>query len=209
MKNLNYNIDSKELIGYALSFAGFVLPKIKVDEIILFGSVARGEAEKESDVDLFFNVKQNEEILKKELKKELERFYKTKIFETWSLKGIRNQIKIEVGNLDEWKLKRSIVNNGIVLYGRYKSIPEATKQFTYFSIKPIKNIAKRNKLIRKLFGRKEKTYSTESVVLSSGGKKLTPLSFIIPGEKSQEIIKLLESEKADFSFFNFWTDEIA
>ena len=130
-------------------------------------------------------------------------------FEIWSLKGIKNQIKIEVGNLDEWKLKRSIVNNGVVLYGRYKSIPEVTKQFAYFSIKPIKNIAKRNKLIRKLFGRKEKTYSAESLVLSSGGKKLTSLSFIIPGEKSQEIIKLLESEKADFSFFNFWTDEIA
>ena len=205
MKTLN----PKDLIAYATAFVSFVLPKIETDEIILFGSVARKEATEKSDIDIFFNIKKDEKKIKKTLKEEINKFYKTKIYEVFQQKGSVLPINIEAGNLDKWKLKRSIVSNGVVLYGRYKSIPEATKQFTYFSIKPIKNIAKRNKLIRKLFGRKEKTYSTESSVLSSGGKKLTPLSFIIPGEKSQEIIKLLESEKADFSFFNFWTDEIA
>ena len=41
MKDLNYNMDKNELIGYASSFASFVIPKINVDEIILFGSAAR------------------------------------------------------------------------------------------------------------------------------------------------------------------------
>ena len=50
MKNLNY----KELIAYASSFASFVIPKAEFDEIILFGSVARNEADKDSDIDLFF-----------------------------------------------------------------------------------------------------------------------------------------------------------
>jgi len=44
---------NKELIAYAASFISFILPKIDVDEIILFGSVSREEATKESDVDLF------------------------------------------------------------------------------------------------------------------------------------------------------------
>src|SRR3989344_5161649 len=202
-------LNSKELIAYATAFVSFVLPKIEADEIILFGSVARKEATEKSDIDIFFNIKKDEKKIKNVLKQEISKFHKTKIYDVFQQKGSVLPINIEVGNLDKWKLKRSIVNNGVVLYGRYKSIPEVTKQFAYFSIKPIKNIAKRNKLIRKLFGRKEKTYSAESLVLSSGGKKLTPLSFIIPGEKSQEITKLLQSEKADFSFFSFWTDEIA
>jgi len=37
-------------------FVALILPKIDVDEIILFGSVARGEANENSDVDLFFNI---------------------------------------------------------------------------------------------------------------------------------------------------------
>ena len=206
MKNLNYNLNYKELIGYALSFAGFVLPKIKVDEIILFGSAARGEAEKESDIDLFFNVKQDEEILKKELKKELERFYKTKISEIWSLKGVKNQIKIEVGNLDEWKLKRSIISEGIVLYGKYKSMPEKTKGFVQFNLKPIKNIAKRNKVLRNLFGRNEKNYLSEGILSKINGRKLSPASFIVPIEKTKEVFDILKSEKIDYSFFEFWSD---
>lgn len=206
MKNLNYNLNYKELIGYALSFAGFVLPKIKVDEIILFGSAARGEAEKESDIDLFFNVKQNEETLKKELKKELEKFYKTKISEIWSLKGVKNQIKIEVGNLDEWKLKRSIISDGIVLYGKYKCMPEKTKGFVQFNLKPIKNIAKRNKVLRKLFGRNEKNYLSEGILSRINGRKLSSASFIVPVEKTKEVFDILNPEKIDYSFFEFWSD---
>ena len=205
MKDLNY----KKLTAYASAFVSFILPKIGVDEIILFGSVVRDEATEKSDIDLFFNTKENEEKIKQIIKRELNKFYKTRIYEIFQQKGPILPINIEVGNLDKWKLKRSIISNGLVLYGKYKSIPKATKSFTYFSINPIGNIAKRNKIIRKLFGRKEKSYSTESLVLSSGGKKLTPLSFIIPQEKSQDIIKFLQSEKIDFSFFNFWTDEIA
>ncbi len=206
MKNLNYNINHRELIGYALSFAGFVLPKIQVDEIILFGSVARSEADKGSDIDLFFNVRQGEDGLKEKLKKEIERFYETKIAEIWNLKGIRNPIKVEVGNLEEWKLKRSIISDGIVLYGKYKSMPEKVKGFVHFNLKPIKDITKRNRVLRKIFGREEKGYSAKGEIEKANGKKLSATSFIIPAEKSKDIIKLLNSEKVDYSFFEFWSD---
>ena len=205
MKDLNYNMDKNELIGYASSFASFVIPKINVDEIILFGSAARGEADKNSDIDLFFNVKANEDETKKELKKELERFYKTKIFEIWALKGIKNEINIEAGNLDKWKLKRSIISEGIVLYGKYKEVPEKLKGFAQFTLKPIKNIAKRNKIIRRLFGRKEKEYTSEGIV-ESYGKKISASSFIVPIEKSKEALEMLNKEKIDYSYFEFWSD---
>ena len=135
-------------------------------------------------------------------------FHNSKINEIWSLKGISNPIKVEVGNLDKWKLKRSIISDGIVLYGKYKAIPKKNKGYTYFNLKPIKNIAKRNKIIRKLFGRKENKYSNDGIVKNLQGKKLSPSSFLIPIEKEKDILKILNKEKLDFSFFELWTDQI-
>jgi len=72
-------LKSKDLIAYASSFVSFILSKIKAKEIILFGSAARGEAGKESDIDLFVNVENNEKEIKKTINKEINKFYKSKI----------------------------------------------------------------------------------------------------------------------------------
>jgi len=210
MKNLKFKY-KKELLAYATAFASFVIPKLfNVKAIILFGSVARGEADKKSDIDLFFDLenKEDEVGIKKILENELNKFYKSKIAENWLLKGIKNEIKIHAGKLEEWKLKRSIISDGIFLYGKYREEPENLKSFVFFNIKPIKNITKRNRVIRKLFGRKEKKYFSDGVVNKVKGKKLSASSFIVPLEYTNEIIRLLNEEKIDYSFFEFWSDQI-
>ncbi len=196
----------KELIAYASAFVSFVLPKAEVNEIILFGSAARGEASKESDVDIFFNTTKNEKSVKKKALEGLDKFYKSKVYETFSLRGISNPIHIEAGNLNEWKLKRSLISDGIVLFGKYKESPKNLKPFVYININPVKNIAKRNKVIRKIFGRKEEKYSQKGLISHSQGKKLSPTSFMIPKENSKDILEFLQSEKLDFKFFEFWAD---
>jgi predicted nucleotidyltransferase len=206
MKNLKSN---KELVAYASSFVSFVLPKIKVNEIILFGSVARGDYGKESDIDLFFDaddVNQEKEI-KKDLENELVKFSKSKTAEPWHLRGIKNKISIKVGKLNEWKLKRSIISEGIVLYGKYKELPKGIEKFIYFNIKPIKDIAKRNKLIRVLFGRKEENYNNEGLISKFQGIRLTPTSFLISSEHLKEIIDLFSKEKIDYNFFEVWKEK--
>ena len=208
MKNSNYRL----LIAYAESFIAFILPKLdeEINEIILFGSAARGEASLESDIDIFFDVKDKseEKKLKNSIKNELKIYYSSKFYEIFSLKGIKNKINVEIGDLDKWKLKRSMISDGILLYGKYKAVPEKTKSYVYFNVSPIKNIAKRNKLIRILFGRKEKSYSSEGMLEKIKGKQLTPLSFIVPLENSHEIINILKTEKIDFIFFEFGTDRM-
>lgn len=196
-------------VAYTSSFISFVLPKIDVEEIILFGSVARGEANEESDIDIFFNVSKNEEEIKRVIKQELEKFHKSSINDLWSLKGIKNEINIEVGNLNQWKLKRSIISDGIVLYGKYKTLPEKTKGFMLFALKPIKNIAKRNKIIRYIFGRQEEKYKSKGLIEQSNGKKLSTSVFLLPLEKAKEIDQFLNEERASFSFFELWTDQIS
>ena len=202
MKDLKF----KNLESYASSFVSFVLPKIDVEEIILFGSVARGEATEKSDVDLFFNTKENEKSIKEIISRELKKFYKSRVYETFYLKGIKNPISIEAGNLDEWKLKRSIISEGIVLYGKYKEVPEKMKGFVLFNLTPINNIAKRNNLIRQLFGRKEKNYQTKGIIDEINGKKLSPTSFIIPLEHKNKIIDIFSKEKIDYKLFEAWSD---
>lgn len=200
----------KELIAYAASFVAFVLPKIETEEIILFGSVARGEADEKSDIDLFFNIKDKKEerVTRNILNKQLVKFYKSKVVEIWSLKGITNSIKFEVGKLEKWKLKRSIISDGITLYGKYKNLPKKIRGFVYFKLESIKNITKRNRILRKLFGRREKGYSREGVIKRFNGKKLSSLSFVVPLQHSHDIIKVLSKEKANYSFFELWTDQL-
>ena len=200
-----------ELIAYANAFVSFILPKVPdVKEIILFGSAARGESAKDSDVDLFFNIadKEKENRIKGMADKELEKFYKSKIAEVWFLRGIKNSIRVNVGKLDEWKLKRSIISDGICLYGKYKETPKGLKEFVLFNLKPIKNIAKRNKVIRQLFGRKEKAYFTEGIIKKLNGRKLSASSFTVSLEYAHQIIKLLGEEKVNYSFFEIWTDQL-
>jgi len=208
MKNLKYNLD-KELIAYASAFVSFVIPKLNnISEIVLFGSVARGESDKDSDVDLFFNleIKEDEKKVERVIKEELKRFYKSKIAEIWFSKGIKNEISIKVGELNKWKLKRSVISDGICLYGRYKETPENMKDFVLFNIEPIKNITNRNKIIREIFGRKEKGYSKQGLLEKFNGKRLSASSFVILKENSNEVINFIGKHKINYQFFEFWTD---
>lgn len=202
---------SKQLISFASAFVSFVLPKLEgIKEVILFGSVARGEEENKSDIDLFFSLdkKENEESCKIVLKREISRFYKSKIAEQWIVQGIKNQINFEIGLLEDWNLKRSIISDGIVLYGKYKEVPSGQKHYNLFVLNTIKNITKRNKIIREIFGRVEKKYSSEGILGKIGGKKLSPTNFIVPAENSREIINLLSREKIAYKIYEVWSDKI-
>lgn len=200
-------LKSNEVIAYAAAFVSFVLPKIQIKEIILFGSGARGEVGKESDIDLFFDVDKDEERIKEIIKEELKKFYKSRVAEVWLLKGVKNPISVHVGKLEEWKLKRSIISNGISLYGKYKEIPKGMKGYVFFQIEPIKDIAKRNKVIRGLFGRKEKNYFANGILKEFSGKKLSSSSFIILKEHAGSMIGFLGKERVRYRFFEFWSDE--
>ncbi len=54
-----------DLIAYSGSFVSFVLKpleKFNIREIILFGSVARGEFDKKSDIDSFIDIKNEKDF---------------------------------------------------------------------------------------------------------------------------------------------------
>ena len=111
-------MEKTELHSYALDFASYLLSNTGgIQRIILFGSVARGDFDKESDIDLFIDT--NDKKLEKIIPKLTDSFYSTEKAKRWKLKGITHHFSCLVGELDssEWKdLKRSIINHEIVLY---------------------------------------------------------------------------------------------
>ncbi len=207
---MELKLNKEILIGYAGSFISFVIGDVgeKINQIILFGSVARGDFNENSDIDLFFDIKNKDEIKEIEniLKNKLLKFYKSLIFKNWNQKGIKRSISIHTGILDEWTLKRSIISNGIILYGKYKEIPGNLKQYTLIANDSIKNIAKRNKIERELFGRKEKKYVKDGILNGLGGKMISNRVLIMPAENSDKIISLFNKEKIHFKLYEIWMD---
>ena len=208
-----------ELVCYAISFISFLLSNKKlwkspiVKNVILFGSVARGDFDDYSDIDLFIDIynKKDEKKVEQIVEKQQISFSKSQRFKEWKLKGVQRNIRCMVGVLDEWKLKRSIISDGIVLYGKYAETPEGLKQHALFAFKPIRKIKIRNRIIRKLFGyqtkKGKKTYIREGLVGVVGGKVISPRAFIIPIEQAQTVLKLLQKEKVDYQMSEIWIEK--
>ncbi len=197
-----------ELIGYAMDCTSYLISKIHgIDRIILHGSIARGDYDEESDVDLFIDVRDKK--IEKKINKALGDYYKTKKFKEWELKGIQNPFSIIVGKLDnnEWKdLRRAIINTGIILYGKYKSDTEKTNQYTLFSFENIKPDKKRIAIYRKLFGFTigKKKYS--GLIKKVKAIKIGKGAILVPIEHVNELKKYLQDKKVIVKLYDLWSD---
>ena len=203
----------ENLIAYAMSFISYLFDKDiskKVNRVILFGSVARGNFDEQSDIDLFID---SDDHISEEFEKILSFFEKTETHRKWELKGLKQKVSLKVGNLDEWKsLKRSIISDGILLYGKFEQTPEETKQYSLFELKFDK--ISRNKKValwRRLYGHNQKVnkkiYSTKGKVYEFGGKRVDK-GIVVPAKKVIEAIDFLNKEKIKYTIRDIWSDEI-
>lgn len=203
---------SKNLLkAFASSFVSFLIERIdldKINKIVLFGSIARNEAIKTSDVDLFID--SNDVKIKKEVPVIASAFYESMIYKDyWAPLGVKNEIKCITGELEKWKLKRSIISEGTTLYG--KTLGEIKgKLFCLFKINVTGKTKRKLKIWRALYGYKQKvgkkTYSFKGLMELCGGKKLSPGVFVVPIAKSQEIIGFLKKQKIKHQLMEFSTD---
>ncbi len=203
-----------KLIAYVQDFVSFLLQNLgeqnsKITQIILFGSVARGEAGKESDVDLFIDTPPEMESL---ISKTKEKFYESaKVKNYWSLLGVKNEINCTVGRLKEWnELERSIVANGITLFGKFQK--DLSKKMYYLLIvEPSKDRNKNVVLWRALYGYKQKVgkkiYQKNGLVKEYSGKKLGPSVLLIPLEHAQKIVLFLKKKKIKHQILPIWQEE--
>lgn len=203
---MNYN-----LIAYAQDFVSFLFEHLKEDsdkikQVILFGSVARGEDNKKSDVDLFLDI--IDEKVEAKIENILEKFYNSvKVKRYWNLLGIKNEINCSIGKLEEWAdLQKSLIANGIVLFGKYKGKAE-TESFYLFIVTPSSNRNNNLSTWRALYGYNQKVgkknYEVKGLVRDYNGEKLARGVFIIPSEHVLKISSFLKQSKFKFKMIGF------
>lgn len=123
----------------------------RINKVILFGSVARGDYETQSDVDLFIEA---DPRLERRIHNVLSLWEASKRAEEWHVLGIKNTISLKVGQLDKWPaIHRVVIADGIQLYGKYTEVPRGLKQYLLVTLKtPQMPGSKRVVLSRQLFG---------------------------------------------------------
>src|SRR3989338_6356007 len=189
-----------ELISYATDFVSFFIQNLKeidnVKSIILFGSVARGEATKNSDVDLFIDVIGRKDVIEKKTITIKDKFLNSvKSKDYWVPLGIKNEINIIVDSLEKWKLKDSMLGNAIILYQKYSKKLEDGKNQIIFSWVNIKPNAKRVMLNKKIYGYNHYGKLYNGILGKYNGKKIGSNVIILDVEWLNEAIKIFRQYK--------------
>ncbi len=200
------------LIAYAASFVSFLLEDIPpgdIDQIVLFGSAARGTADKESDIDLFVDTKKP---IESAVQKALRLFNQSSLHRQWVQKGVSADISVQTGELANWKLRREVLSDGIVLFSGTAQRPEGAQ--LYLLIQPSFSVFKKPKQVslwRTLYGYQQKvgnkTYKTAGLLADSGGKRFGNV-FFIPSKNKTLILTFLNKEHIPYTVREVWSDTL-
>ncbi len=183
------------LQAYAVRFTSFMIERLgeeisKIDDIILYGSVARGTADRDSDVDIFVDTTHD---IKEKVDEILEEFYDSREYTLFRSKGVNNEIELKIGKLSEWEdLHRSISSTGKVLWGRYKTTEEpiGTEHKIIFYWDKIGR--SRSSFLNKLYGYRSKDNKIVGLLEEWKGKKIGKSSIMIPFRYKDDMLDLIE-----------------
>lgn len=206
-----------ELFSYVYDFTSQLLDnKIifsSLKRIILFGSVARGDIRKESDVDLFIDLKypKEQKEINNLIKKEINKF-EARSEKTWFLRGIDFPIKVIVGSLEQGKwedLREEILSYGTIIYGRFEEKPEKLEHKILIDYN-LKKLSQRNKMafLRKLYGyvlRKQgKEYVQKGLISEIKGEKIGAKALLVKAEDLMKIKSLLKRYLIKYGVRDVW-----
>ncbi len=184
--------------GYASYFSAFLIQNTKnreqIQRIILYGSVAKGEETRESDVDIFIELKRKNNMVEKEIREVEKKFYDSREAVLFKLKGIENKINIKIGALAQWReLYGSIASTGIVLYGPYeaKELPSGVQHNTIIYWDKIEK--NRGAFLNILYGFRAKNKKHFGILEKIGGARMGKSCILIPTQYKSEILKLIQN----------------
>ena len=184
-------------LPYTIHFVSFMLEYIETDKIkniTLFGSTARNEATKESDIDIFIDINAKEKEYSIEVKKIIEKFYESKFYQNyWNIKGLDNSFNVIIGDINKWKeLKDNIISTGITLYTKFKSIPDNQKHSLLIYFENIKPETKRVLLYKNLYGYNTKGKHYTGLIEKYNGIKINKGTVLVPLEYKNLLLSLFK-----------------
>ncbi len=206
-------MNKHELIAYAMDFCSFLLRSDigkNIDKIILFGSVARGDFDSESDIDIFIDTEKAKET-EASVKKIQKAFEISDVYEKWKLKGIKNPISAKIGKLETWELYRSVISIGILLYGKFEEMPKDAKCYSMLALDFSRmDRNEKIKVWRKLYGYKQKIgkkfFVSKGMLEELVGKKLERSIIAVPSENKERILDFIKENRIKYRIFEVWTD---
>lgn len=185
-----------------------------IEAVILFGSAAKGEMHKKSDIDIFlmFNSANNPEMGKEG--REAQRIA-IKIENKYKLQNPFSFVFFNRGESIDSDFLWEVVKDGITLYCKPELIlgqkeflkPAALISYTYGKI------PQKDKMFvkRQLYGYKVKTehkgkkyISEREGIISKYGKKLGRATFIIEAKKTDEILELFDEKGVKYNLTKIW-----
>src|SRR3989338_6131732 len=152
----------------------------RISSIALFGSAARGDFDKESDIDIFIGVISKGSILEiEQIVKDAINEFELKAREVWHIRGIKSPIKCIVGVLSDeaWnELRKEIESYGILFYGRLKTNTQSLESYSLFEyslrdFKQKKRVAFQRQLLGYKSKKKKKVFSRSGLIEQLQGAK--------------------------------------
>ena len=190
------------LKGYANYFVAYLFNNLKnadnIKRIVLYGSAAKGETNKDSDIDLFIEINRKNEKFSKEIYKIEKNFYESREATLFKSKGVNNKFDIKIGFLKEWKLLyRSIASTGIILYGHYEAeeLPSGVKHFILIFWDKIE--INRGAFLNKVYGFKIGNKRYSGMLEKFDGKRTGKSCIMLPIENKDDIFRLLREHKVN------------
>jgi len=192
------------LKSYASDFASYLIEVLceknqlnQIEQIILFGSVAKDSATRESDVDIFIEVKKSSKKIESLIKEIVEKFYQSREAAIFKTRGIENSINIIVGKIEDWKeLSQDITFNGIVLWGKYE-VGKKEKELQWIILFWDKIEKNRGNFLNKIYGYNLKGKHHPGLLKQIDGKKIGKSAIMIPIHKKNEILELIKNHKVN------------
>lgn len=185
---------------YASYFVSYLLNNLKgldnIIRIVLYGSVAKGEARKDSDIDIFIEVKKKTLNFEKQIKYIEKTFYESREAVLFKTQNIDNKFSIKTGKLKEWKELYSIIaSSGIILYGPYeaKELPSGVKHFIIVYWDVIEK--NRGSFLNKLYGFKIKEKHYQGLLSKFNGRRIGKSCIMLPVEYKKDIFKIIKKHK--------------
>lgn len=203
---------SRHFFPYISEFVEYARKIEKVISIVLFGSIAKGEADKRSDIDLLV-ILDEKKIEGSETLEGLKRV-KRSIEE----KGAR--LELTVMNVEDFRradknFVEDIIREGVLLFGKPLVLKTRDLELSPYVIflYSMKNLTSPDKLKlhRSLYGRrtvkkvKGKKYISETRGLIEEGSKLGSNVIIFPEDKAKEVRAVLNSFGASYVEMKIFT----
>lgn len=177
--------------AYASTFVAYLLNALQepqqIRQIILFGSAARGDAKRDSDIDVFIELKKKDKKLEQAIEKVKDSFFMSREALLFKTRGIENPFHVIAGNLDEWKdLRKSIESTGIVLYGPYTEARAEGKKYLLISWERVRK--NRGAFLNAVYGFSVKGKRYLGLLDKVKGKKVGKSCILLPVSEADKFL---------------------